>query len=250
MAGRAPHWLTARPIAHRGLHDRARGLVENMPGAMQAAVAGNFAIECDVQLSADGEAMVHHDDALGRLNDGADAVLSLTAAQLKQVAFKDTPERMMTLGDLCDLVAGRVPLVIEAKSRFDGDNAVVARMGQVLAAYKGPSAVMSFDPDKVIAMRSLIPNRPRGIVAQRNNNATEWPDVPPDKRAAMGGLRHGFRSQPHFISYRIKDLPSPAPWIAKHLFGCALICWTIRTEEQRARAARYADQVTFEGYVP
>src|SRR4026209_569463 len=112
-AMRAPDWLTARPVAHRGLHDAARGILENMPGAVQAAIAGNFSIEVDIQLSADGEAMVHHDNALGRLTEGSGALLGKTAAELKAVAFKNTPERMMTLGDLCSLVAGRVPLVIE-----------------------------------------------------------------------------------------------------------------------------------------
>src|SRR4051812_13219109 len=110
---RAPDWLTARPVAHRGLHDAARGIIENMPGAVQAAVAGNFSIEVDIQLSADGEAMVHHDNALGRLTEGTDALLGKTAAELKAVPFKGTAERMMTLSDLCTLVAGRVPLVIE-----------------------------------------------------------------------------------------------------------------------------------------
>src|SRR3978361_471652 len=110
---RAPDWLTARPVAPRGLHDRAPGIVENMPGAAAAAVAANFAIECDIQLTADGEAMVHHDDALGRLTEGSGAVLGKTAAELKQMVFKDTPEKMMSLSDLCALVAGRVPLVIE-----------------------------------------------------------------------------------------------------------------------------------------
>ena len=130
---RAPDWLTARPVAHRGLHDASRGIIENMPGAVQAAIAGNFAIEVDIQLTADGEAMVHHDDALGRLTEGSGALLGKTAAELKAVKFKDTPERMMSLGDLCALVAGRVPLVIEVKSHFDGDRKLVARMAEVLA---------------------------------------------------------------------------------------------------------------------
>src|ERR1700709_2465991 len=115
---RAPDWLTARPVAHRGLHDAARGVIENTPAAAQAAVAGNFSIECDIQLTADGEAMVHHDDALGRLTEGSGALAGKTSAELKQVAFKDTAERMMSLGDLCALVAGRVPLVIEGKGHF------------------------------------------------------------------------------------------------------------------------------------
>ena len=102
---RAPDWLTARPVAHRGLHDAARGVIENMPGAVQAAIAGNFSIEVDIQLTSDGEAMVHHDDALGRLTEGSGALLGKTAAELKAVIFKNTPERMMSLSDLCALVA-------------------------------------------------------------------------------------------------------------------------------------------------
>ena len=62
-------WLTRRPIAHRGLHDDARGIIENMSGAINAAVASGFSIEVDLQLTADGEAVVHHDDNLGRLNE-------------------------------------------------------------------------------------------------------------------------------------------------------------------------------------
>ena len=55
----APDWLTARPVAHRGLHDSARGIIENMPGAAQAAVDGGFSIECDIQLTADGLSLIH-----------------------------------------------------------------------------------------------------------------------------------------------------------------------------------------------
>jgi glycerophosphoryl diester phosphodiesterase len=247
---RAPDWLTARPVAHRGLHDRARGLVENMPGAVSAAIAGNFAIEVDIQLSADGEAMVHHDDELGRLTDGTGSLLSLTSAQLKQVAFKDTPERMMTLGDLCALTAGRVPLVIEVKSHFDGDRKLVKRMADVLATYRGPAAGMSFDPDQVMALRELAPQLPRGVVAERHYTEEDWPEASPAQRHDMTHLRHFFRTQPHFVSYRVGDLPAVAPWIAKHVFGLPLLTWTVRTPEQRERTTRYADQMTFEGFVP
>jgi glycerophosphoryl diester phosphodiesterase len=247
---RAPDWLTARPVAHRGLHDRNSGIIENMPGAVSAAISGNFAVEVDIQLSADGEAMVHHDDELGRLTDGTGALRSLTAAELKQVAFKDTPERMMTLGDLCDLTAGRVPLVIEVKSRFDGDRKLVKRMADVLAAYRGPAAGMSFDPDQVIALRELAPDLPRGIVAERHYTAEDWPEASPAQRADMTHLRHFFRSRPHFVSYGVNDLPAVAPWIARHVFGLPLLTWTVRTSEQRERTARYADQMTFEGFVP
>jgi glycerophosphoryl diester phosphodiesterase len=247
---RAPDWLTARPVAHRGLHDAARGIIENMPAAAQAAVAGNFPIECDIQLTADGEAMVHHDDALGRLTEGSGALLGKTAAELKAVKFKDTDERMMTLADLCALVAGRVPLVIEVKSHFDGDRRLVKRMAEVLAGYSGPAVGMSFDPDQVLALREIMPNLVRGIVAEHDYTETDWPEASPAQRRGMTHLRHAFRTRPHFVAYWVNELPSMAPWIARHVFGLPLLGWTVRTPEQRARAGRHADQMIFEGFLP
>ncbi|KPF94723.1 glycerophosphodiester phosphodiesterase [Rhodopseudomonas sp. AAP120] len=247
---RAPDWLTARPVAHRGLHDRARGVLENMPAAVNAAIAGNFAIEVDIQLTADGEAMVHHDDDLGRLTEGTAPLLSLTAAELRRVAFKDTPERMMSVGELCDLVAGRVPLVIELKSHFDGDRKLASRLMAVLASYRGPVAAMSFDPDQVLALRQLAPQLPRGITAERRYDDAYWAKLNDAQRRPMEALRHGLRTQPHFVAYRVDDLPAPAPWIARNLFGCALLAWTVRTPQQRARTAAQADQMIFEGFVP
>ena len=247
---RAPDWLTARPVAHRGLHDLARGIVENMPGAIRAAIDGNFSIEVDLQLTADGEAMVHHDDALGRLNEGSGPLLGMTSEKLKAVKFKDTSERMMSLGDLCALVDGRVPLVIEVKSHFDGDRKLVTRMAEVLASYRGPAVGMSFDPDQVLALRELMPELPRGIIAQRNYDDDYWKKLTPQQRQSMLHLRHAFHTRPHFVAFWVDQLPAPAPWIARNIFGLPLLTWTVRTPEQRERAARYADQMIFEGFRP
>ena len=247
---RAPDWLTARPVAHRGLHDISRGIVENMPGAFQAAISGNFAIETDLQLSADGEAMVHHDDALGRLTEGSGALLGKTSAELRAVPFKNSSERMISLGDLCALVNGRAPLVIEVKSQFVGDRKLVARMAEVLSSYSGPAVGMSFDPDQVLALREKMPALPRGIVAERSYDEADWPEATPAQRRGMLHLRHAFRTRPHFVAYWVNELPAAAPWIARNIFGLPLLTWTVRTPEQRERAARYADQMIFEGFFP
>jgi len=247
---RAPDWLTARPVAHRGLHDAAAGIIENMPAAARAAVAGNFSIECDIQLSADGEAMVHHDHELGRLTEGFGALIEKTATELKALKFKGTDERMMSLSDLCALVAGRVPLVIEVKSVFNGDRRLVRRMAEVLASYSGAAVGMSFDPDQVLALRETMPKLPRGIVAQRTYEDGYWDELTREQRDTMLHLKHGFHTQPHFVAFWVQQLPAPAPWIARHLFGCPLLAWTVRTPQQRAWAARYADQMIFEGFTP
>jgi glycerophosphoryl diester phosphodiesterase len=174
----------------------------------------------------------------------------LTAEELRAVRFKNTPEKMMSLGDLCALVEGHVPIVIEVKSHFDGDRKLVGRMAEVLASYSGPAAGMSFDPDQVQALREAMPDLPRGIVAERVYTEAGWPEASPAQRRGMLHLRHAFRTRPHFVAYWVNDLPAPAPWIARHVFGLPLLTWTVRDSEQRERAARFADQMIFEGFRP
>jgi glycerophosphoryl diester phosphodiesterase len=250
LLSRAPAWLTARPIAHRGLHARARGIFENTPSAITAAIAGDFAIEVDLQRTADGDAVMHHDDALGRLTEGEGRLRDLTVAQLKQVPFRETSDRIITLEELCALVDGRVTLVLELKSHFDNDPVLVARVVDVLRRYKGPAAAMSFDPALVHQLRMTAPDIVRGIVAQRHYADAEWQALPASQRSALTALRHAWRTQPHFVAYWVKELPAPAPWIARNLFGCPLLTWTVRTPEDRARATRWADQMIFEGFRP
>ncbi|MFA6267750.1 MAG: glycerophosphodiester phosphodiesterase family protein [Pseudolabrys sp.] len=244
------HWLTARPIAHRGLHDSAAGIVENTASAFTAAMAGRYGIECDVQISADGEAMVHHDDALGRLTEGGGALASLPTAALQQVPFKATADRILTLPELCELAAGRVPLVIELKSRFDGDSRLARRVAEVLAGYQGPAAVMSFDPAPIAALRAVAPHLTRGIVAERHYTHPEWAALLPATRRSLTFLLHAPHSRPNFIAYSVKDLPALPPLVARHLFGLPLLTWTVRSTDDRATAARYADQMIFEGFRP
>jgi glycerophosphoryl diester phosphodiesterase len=243
-------WLTARPFAHRGLHDAARGVIENTASAFAAAIEGGFGIECDVQLSRDGEAMVHHDPELGRLTIGSGPVAALSAAELKVVDFRDSADRMLTLGELCALVAGRVPLLVEIKSRFSGDMRLTRRVADVLAGYAGPAAAMSFDPALVAALRAMAPQLPRGIVAERRYDHAEWAGITPAQRRTLAFLLHAPRTRPHFVAYAVRDLPSPGPFIARHVFGLPLLTWTVRSDEDRRRAARFADQAIFEGWRP
>ena len=53
----------------------------------------------------------------------------------------------------------------------------------------------------------------------------------------MAYLLHAPRTRPHFIAYAVKDLPALAPLIARTLFGLPLLTWTVRSEDDRRRAA-------------
>jgi glycerophosphoryl diester phosphodiesterase len=242
-------WLTAQPFAHRGLHDAQSGVIENTAGAVHAALAGGYGIEIDVQISADGEAMVHHDPELGRITDGTGRLDQMSAATLRRIAFRATDERMITLGEVCDIVAGRVPILIEMKSRFDGDRRLPLRVAAVLAGYDGPAAPMSFDAAQLALLRQKASHLPRGIVAAKYRPHPYWDQMRPLWRYGMGFLLPALLTgRPHFVAYATDNLPAFAPSFARHALCLPVLTWVVRSEAERQRVRSFADQIIFEGF--
>jgi glycerophosphoryl diester phosphodiesterase len=247
----APGWLTARPIAHRGLHDRAAGRPENTLAAARAAVAGGFAIECDVQISADGEAMVFHDPALGRLTQASERVSDTSAAALGRLTVAGSAERIPTLPEFLAAVAGAVPVIVEIKSAYDGDLRLARRTAEVAAGYGGPVALKSFDPEIVASLREGLPATiPRGIVAETTQDDPVYATMTESRRRSLSDLLHFPETRPDFLSWRVNDLPCAPTALCRLLAGLPVMAWTVRTPEQRANAAAHADQMVFEGFVP
>ena len=243
-------WIVAKPVAHRGLHDSARGVIENSLGAFRAAVNGGFAMECDVQISRDGEAMVFHDFTLERLTAGEGRADALGAGALAALALKGGDERIPRLADMFSAVAGRELIVCEIKSRFDGDLRLTKRVAELSKSYAGPLVIKSFDPNIVAALRVLAPDIPRGIVAESRYAHAEWEKFSPEFKHSLANLLHYGETQPDFISWHVNDLPAGAPYLCRAGMGLPVMAWTVRNEAQRALAAAHADQMVFEGFVP
>jgi glycerophosphoryl diester phosphodiesterase len=154
-----------------------------------------------------------------------------------------------TLAELLETVAGRVPLVIEMKSPWNGDRSLEKAAAPLLAAYRGPAAVMSFDPDSVRAMRDLLPLVPRGLTADAFRPDPEMPRFTAWERFRLSHLFAAPEVKAGFVSYGIGDLPALAPALVRRR-GLKLITWTIRTRAELAKARLYTDQITFEGFDP
>jgi glycerophosphoryl diester phosphodiesterase len=245
---RALDWLVSKPIAHRGLHVEANGIVENSESAFANAMAKGLSMECDIQLTADGHAVVFHDDEVERVLDGKGKVKSLTLAQIKHMKFRGGNDRVQTLPEMLEQVAGRETLVIEIKSLWDNDMTLTRHVVDILGHYKGPFAIMSFDENIVACAAELAPNIVRGITADRVTDPY-FNILPVERRIAMQSLDHLPRSKPHFISYYFRDLPfQPVGEIRRR--GFPIITWTIRSDEEARIARRYSDQITFENYTP
>ncbi len=241
-----------RPIAHRGYHDADNGIIENTPSAVRRAVDKGFGIEVDVQETRDGQALVFHDYALDRLTDASGKVIDHTAADLAGTRMKTGTDTLWMLQDLFDLVAGRVPLVIEIKSlmRRDAQGDFVRSITDQVAAYAGPACIKSFDPDMLSHAKNRNPAVLRGIVADGAEPGPDYVRYGRTDRFILRHILHAPRTRPHFISYAVKDLPKAGPGLMRSLFKVPVMCWTVRTREQREKAARYADQMVFEGFDP
>lgn len=242
-------WLIDNPIAHRGLHRAEDGIIENSASAVRAALERHYGVEVDVVLSADGEAMVFHDSALERLTDAHGLVRARSAAELKGIALRGSADRLWTLGELLQFVNGRVPLVVEIKSDWDGDCRLTLRVIEVLAGYQGHALVKSFDPVVVRYLRQQASHLPRGIIGCSYKDEY-WNFLSAVQRFSNRNLLHWPATRPHAISWDVKDLQRGSLQFMRRFFGVPAITWTVRTESDQARAALFADQMVFEEFLP
>jgi glycerophosphoryl diester phosphodiesterase len=141
-------------------------------------------------------------------------------------------------------------MVVELKSRFDGDVRLGNRVADILAGYPGPAAPMSFDPRQLDVLRQKSPRLPRGIVAAKYRPHPYWDLMPLWMRHGMAYLLTAVTAAPQFVAYSVADLPALAPLFARHVLGMPLLTWAVRTPAERQRAVRFADQMIFEGFRP
>jgi glycerophosphoryl diester phosphodiesterase len=226
--------LLACPYAHRGLH--GAGVIENSRGAFLAAIATGHGIELDVQASRDGDAFVFHDYELERLTEGTGAVASLGSAELARVRLKGSDETMPDLPEILKLIAGRVPLLIEVKSRDRHVGPLCLSVFRALDGYRGAVGVMSFNPEVGRWFALHGPRILRGLVVTEGGR--RW----------RGGLARSlalWRSRAQFLAYDVRDLPSRFAGRARRR-GLPVFTWTCRSADDRARAAACADQPIYE----
>jgi len=231
-------WLTAQPVAHRGYHDLNDKRWENTLPAFQAAVERGFAIECDVHLSADRVPVVIHDDNLQRLAGHDGLVWQRTAAELGAMKVGGTADHIPSLQEALDLVAGKVPMVIELKGIPGHDEGLVEIVGRMLKTYGGKAAIMSFDHWLVRDFAKDAPGIPGGLTAYGKDNQLI--------ESHFSMLAHDLA----FTSYAAGDLPNPFVSFVREKLKMPVITWTIRDQKAIDLSYKYGDQITFEGFDP
>lgn len=246
----APEFLTT-PLAHRALHDVTDGRPENSRAAIIAAISAGYGIEVDLQLSRDAQAMVFHDYGLDRLAKAKGAIRQKSSEELASIGLIGGDEGVPTLPEVLDLVAGRVPLLIELKDQ-DGQmgtniGALEAATAAALNAYAGPVAVMSFNPNSVAKLAELLPHIPRGITTSSYLH-DNWPTLPAKVCDHLKEIPDFDRVGASFISHEVDDLTRPRVADLKSQ-GAEILCWTVTSPQMEAEARKVAANITFEQYL-
>ena len=243
------------PIAHRALHDAGARRPENSPRALQAAIDAGYGIEIDLQPSAEGVAMVFHDDTLDRLTYGTGPVRGQTVAQLQAQRVRSSDDPIPTLAQVLAQVGGRVPLLIEIKDTSGNfgptDGVLEAATAQALAGYQGPVAVMSFNPHAIEHMARLAPDVPRGLVTYAFPASDFDGPIGPEleqHRQRLAAIADYDAVGASFISHHWRDLDRARVAELKAA-GASVLCWTIRSEAEEAQARQVAQNITFERYL-
>lgn len=245
-----PAWITQRPIAHRGLHNAAAGAPENSLAAFQRAVDAGYPIETDVHLLTDGRLAVFHDFTLKRMTGDPRDVAVCTSAEIVALRLGGTDQHVPLLEEVLALVNGRVPILIEIKTRSRTDRRLEKALAAALDKYSGPVAVQSFNPYSLKWFAKHRPNIARGQLATDFNSPdTAELDLPWYQKTALRHLLLSGQSRPSFIAYDARALPA---WAVnqKRAAGLPVLAWTVRANADKSAAAAYCDNIIFEGWMP
>lgn len=167
-----PTLSNSRPlvIAHRGAS--AIAPPNTLAAFAKALELGADGVELDVHLSADGVPIVIHDFTVDATTDGHGRVADLTLAQLKQLdvgsrfgaAFAG--ERIPTLEEALDILAGRLLVNIELKSISLRDNGLERAVVALIERLGASDAILlsSFNPFALRRVKKLAPHIPTGLL--------------------------------------------------------------------------------------
>ncbi len=232
--------------AHRGLHDNASDAPENSMAAFRKAVEAGYGIEFDVQLSKDMVPVVFHDFTLKRICGMDGKVYDYTYEELSQFPLCDSKERIPRLEEVLGLIDGHVPLIIEYKIEWQ-DVQVCRVADEILQNYQGTYCIESFNPLGLLWYRKNRPAVMRGQLADAFYTRKEYKGV---LYLLLQNLLFNFLTKPDFVAYNHKEAKRFSRRLCRNLYRNTAVAWTIKNEEELAKAGKEFDLFIFDSFIP
>ncbi|QSF13456.1 glycerophosphodiester phosphodiesterase family protein [Mycoplasma sp. Mirounga ES2805-ORL] len=236
------HWLITQYISHRGYHNDI--CPENSIKAFENSIKNGFAIELDIHILKDNKIVVFHDDSLKRMT-GIDKIIEeCDYEEIKSLSLKNSKEKIPLLSDVLNLVNGKVPLLIEYKTRQFKSRILEEESWKILKNYKGQFAIQSFNPYTLLWFKNNAPYVIRGQLS--GGFLGEKMNI--FKKYYLKRMIMNKKTKPDFINYEKTFLKQKyIKKIKKHL---PVLSWIITNYEEMKEHNKDCNNFIFEGFDP
>jgi glycerophosphoryl diester phosphodiesterase len=219
---------------------------ENTLGAFrQALTLPVDAVECDVQMTSDGQAIVFHDTTVDRLTEGSGNLLDLSFSYLRSLNaathFSDGwPQREIipTLREVLTFLRGRKQVYIEVKnSKRNNVYGYYPRIAETVVEEVRATdmsqqvLIIAFDPQILADIRSLAPELSIGLIV-----GGEWWLMQPPELVFTTLFEQVAVLQCQWLNMDYR-LFTPELLSALHERDLKLGLWTVNTLEELQRLA-------------
>ncbi len=232
--------------AHRGLHDNQGPAPENSMESFKRAVNAGYGMEFDVQLTKDRIPVVFHDGNLKRVCGANGNVRDYSYKDLQKFTVFDSDEQIPLFQDVLNMVAGRVPLIVEIKVH-ENHSVVCQHVDAVLEGYKGSYCIESFHPQAVWWYKKHRPKVIRGQLSCKLNDGKKKFSL---MYFFVTYLLTNFLCKPDFVAYDHEYADNISRRICRKLYKNLSVAWTIRSQNELDEAQNEFDLFIFEGFVP
>ncbi len=235
------NWISKTPIGHRGLHDQDHP--ENSLGAFEKAIEANYAIELDIRLTKDGKIIVFHDIDTERVVGQNVKIRETALEDLEKMSILKSKYTIPSLEKVLELVAGRVPLLIEIKNE-SSVGVLEDELIRILDSYKGIFAIQSFNPLSLKHISTKRPDYQIGLL------------VGSFKKSKISFLKKIVLKYMLLTPYLSPDFFSVEYgvdiWMQKAMMKIyknkKIIYWTITSKEKAHQLLREGNGIIFEGF--
>lgn len=237
--------------AHRGLFSKDQSVPENSLPAFEAAAKAGYGIELDVQFTADRKLVVFHDDRLDRMTPEKGWVQDHDWKNVGSLPLAGTAYTVPLFSQVLETVGGRVPLIVEIKSRVEYSGAYLDELCrqtlQALEGYNGLYCIESFDPRVLRRIRRMAPRVLRGQLVD-SYRANRKEGVRPVHAFLLSHAFGNFMGRPDFIAW----CPDRENWAIAlcRLLGAMMVQWTMVPELDWQEQQQRYDALIFQWYMP
>lgn len=240
------NWLIHSYIAKYGYV--TEDAPENTLKAYGYAIEKNYPILIGVQMLDDGEIVCFSHKTLSSVTKESGYITKMSLGEIKELSLQDTEEKIPTLDEALEFIAGKVPVVIDIYN--DGnvgkfEQKVSDTLDKYIEKYSlfDSVAIMSLNPYSLEWFLRQAPWYPR-ILRSGKFKVKMFGSI---KAKKLTKLKLYKVALPDYVCYNSKDLPCKH---IKKVKPVGILAFNVKTQNEYLEVAKHCDNIIFDGFEP